>query len=115
MSTVLLNTFRKFQLILKCRLLDRIIEAWKDNEQKQTQPKGVRQGYMGHLINIANLVAEQCKENSSLDTFITEHVPKDRLEAWNDFANSDLEETNKVQRITLVNIILISLIPKKLQ
>lgn len=58
---------------------------------------------MGHLINIANLVVEKCKENSSLDKFITEHVPKDSLEAWNNFVNSELEETNKIQRITLVN------------
>lgn len=57
---------------------------------------------MGHLINIANEVVQQCKQNKSLDTFISENLDKDTLESWNNFIISSLAETNKTQSIILV-------------
>ncbi|GLV33771.1 fiery mountain [Carabus blaptoides fortunei] len=91
-------------LIIKCHLLGRILDAWDDNEQKQRKPKGIRQGYMGHLINIANEIVQQCKQNTSLDTFISENLDKDTLESWNNFIISSLAETNKTQSIILGGI-----------
>lgn len=70
----------------------------------RTKPKGVRQGYMGHLINIANNIVNEYEKNSSLDEFIKGNVSKDTLEAWEIFIKGPLADANKTQRIILVNI-----------
>lgn len=89
------------QLIVKCRLLGRILEAWDDNEQKQTKPKGVRQGYMGHLINIANNVAAECERRPELGSFIAAAVTSDTQLAWDKFVKGPLAESNRQQQLVL--------------
>ncbi|KAK5642731.1 hypothetical protein RI129_008898 [Pyrocoelia pectoralis] len=40
-------------LILNCKLPERILEAWKQNDVQKAENKTIRQGYMGHLTTIA--------------------------------------------------------------
>lgn len=84
----------------KCKLIQRILDAWDDNEVQQAKTGGRRQGYMGHLIKIANHVAQQA-ERDPLRAFIKEHVAADTVAAWEAFVANTLAETNKKHQIYL--------------
>ncbi len=47
------------QLFANCRLVERVLDAWEEND---SDDEGLRRkGYMGHLTRIANLmVSESC-------------------------------------------------------
>ena len=42
------------QLLSECKLVEKIVDWWDDNEQIQARPGGHRRGYMGHLTKTAN-------------------------------------------------------------
>lgn len=87
-NTLLLNIF------VKCRLLQRILTAWKENEVEQSEKGGCRRGYMGHLTRIANTIAKQA-DSSSLGEFLSKNVPEDELSEWGEFVKTTLESINK--------------------
>lgn len=67
----------------------------------RSENKGVRHGYMGHLINIANLIAHLCAVNS-LGQFLNETLP-DVYERFQKFRDTTLQEINKTQDTLLVS------------
>ncbi|XP_011062031.1 PREDICTED: serine/threonine-protein phosphatase 6 regulatory subunit 3 isoform X4 [Acromyrmex echinatior] len=69
-------------IFIKCKLIERILEAWDKNESKQNKENGVRQGYMGHLINIANNIVTQCEKNNILTSFLKNNVSPECLTRW---------------------------------
>lgn len=87
-------------IFLKCKLIQRILDAWDDNEVQQAKTGGRRRGYMGHLIKIANHVAQQA-ERGPLRAFIKAHVAADTVVAWEAFVANTLAETNKRHQIYL--------------
>lgn len=87
-NTLILNIF------VKCRLLQRILTAWKENEIEQSEKGGCRRGYMGHLTRLANTIAKQA-DSSSLGEFLSNNVPEDELSEWREFAKSTLESINQ--------------------
>jgi hypothetical protein len=60
---------------------------------------------MGHLIKIANHVAQQ-SEKGPLGAYIKEHVAADTVAAWEAFVANSLAETNKQHQICLVSSVL---------
>ncbi|BET00417.1 SIT4 phosphatase-associated protein [Nesidiocoris tenuis] len=82
-------------IFLKCRLLQRILDAWDDNEDEQGKG-GKRKGYMGHLIKIANNVVE--KVDGHLSEFVKENVEPDMIASWEQFVASKLLAVNQVQK-----------------
>ncbi|XP_069705190.1 serine/threonine-protein phosphatase 6 regulatory subunit 3 isoform X2 [Periplaneta americana] len=87
-------------IFLKCKLIQRVLDAWDDNEVQQAKTGGLRKGYMGHLIKIANHIAQQA-EKGPLGSFIKEHVAADTVAAWEAFVANTLAETNKTHQICL--------------
>lgn len=87
-------------LIENCKLIERILDAWEENE-KQQKAKGVRQGYMGHLIIISNELINSTSK-SCLGEFLKENHPElnTRLE---DFKQDILDEINETQTMLLVS------------
>ena len=63
---------------------------------------GLRRGYMGHLIKIANHIALQ-SEKGPLGNFIKEHITADTVAAWEAFIANTLAETNKAHQLCLVS------------
>jgi hypothetical protein len=59
---------------------------------------------MGHLIKIANTVAQQA-EKGPLGTYIKENVAADTVAAWEAFVANTLAETNKRHQICLVSTV----------
>ena len=39
--------------------MDRVLEAWDENENEETRPGFHRKGYMGHLTRIANMMVNK--------------------------------------------------------
>ncbi|KAJ8945940.1 hypothetical protein NQ318_016768 [Aromia moschata] len=86
-------------LLVNCKLIERILGAWKENDEQQAQEKGVRQGYMGHLISMTNKIVELCS-STSLGQYLKDHLP-DVAKSLDEFRETTLNETNKVQETLL--------------
>ncbi|XP_038664134.1 serine/threonine-protein phosphatase 6 regulatory subunit 3 isoform X3 [Scyliorhinus canicula] len=91
-------------LFTKCRLIQRILNAWENNEKEQSAG-GRRRGYMGHLTRIANAVVHNAEKgpNSVLMNQLLKGLSEDYREKWETFTTGSLAETNKKNTIDLVS------------
>uniref|UniRef100_A0A8C1M8I2 Protein phosphatase 6, regulatory subunit 2b n=1 Tax=Cyprinus carpio TaxID=7962 RepID=A0A8C1M8I2_CYPCA len=83
-------------LLKDCRLVQRILDAWEENDKTQ-EAGGMRKGYMGHITRIANTVvqnAEREQEQTQISQLIKD-LPEDYKARWEQFVNETLTETNK--------------------
>ncbi|KAK2494406.1 hypothetical protein MC885_013976 [Smutsia gigantea] len=87
-------------LFQKCRLLQRVLEAWEANEHAQAAG-GMRRGNMGHLTRIANAVV-QTLERGPAHTHI-HAVIQDCQGRWENFVEETLMETNRRNAVDLVS------------
>ncbi|CAH1101173.1 unnamed protein product [Psylliodes chrysocephalus] len=85
-------------LLLQCKVIERILSAWKENDEQQSQEKGVRKGYMGHLISIMNKIVDLC--DTSFGQFLKDNLP-DVAKSLDEFKETTLNETNKLQETLL--------------
>ncbi|KAK4877234.1 hypothetical protein RN001_009740 [Aquatica leii] len=86
-------------LIVKCKLIERILDAWKYNDAQELEKKSVRQGYMGHLTEIANSIAETCS-STSLGQFLQDNLPE-TAETFKNFSETTLKEILNTRAILL--------------
>ncbi|KAJ8919864.1 hypothetical protein NQ315_006393 [Exocentrus adspersus] len=86
-------------LLVDCKFIERILGAWKENDEQQAQGTGIRQGYMGHLISIVNKVVDLCS-STSLGQYLKDRLP-DVANALNEFKDTTLNEVNKIQETLL--------------
>ncbi|XP_078076791.1 serine/threonine-protein phosphatase 6 regulatory subunit 3 isoform X8 [Mustelus asterias] len=91
-------------LFVKCRLIQRILDAWENNEKEQSAG-GRRRGYMGHLTRIANAIVHNTEKgpNSVLMNQLLKDLSEDYREKWETFITGSLAETNKKNTIDLVS------------
>ncbi|CAG5958089.1 unnamed protein product [Menidia menidia] len=90
-------------LFQHCHLVQRILEAWEENDKIQSEG-GMRRGYMGHLTRIANTVLHNLDKgpvHSQISGLITE-LPEDYRGRWETFVEKTLSETNRKNAIDLV-------------
>eukprot|EP00063_Salmo_salar_P029096 XP_014003931.1 PREDICTED: serine/threonine-protein phosphatase 6 regulatory subunit 2-like isoform X2 [Salmo salar] len=91
-------------LFQDCRLVQRILEAWEENDKMQAEG-GMRRGYMGHLTRIANTVVcsmEKGTVHSQISSLITELLV-DCKGRWETFVDQALTEINKKNTVDLVS------------
>uniref|UniRef100_A0A4W6DBN2 Protein phosphatase 6 regulatory subunit 2 n=1 Tax=Lates calcarifer TaxID=8187 RepID=A0A4W6DBN2_LATCA len=91
-------------LFQHCHLVQRILEAWEENDKIQSEG-GMRRGYMGHLTRIANTVVHNLEKgpvHTQISSLITE-LPEDYRGRWETFVDQTLSETNRKNTIDLVN------------
>ncbi|KAK2838308.1 hypothetical protein Q7C36_013122 [Tachysurus vachellii] len=91
-------------LFQKCRLVQRILEAWSSNEKEQAEG-GRRRGYMGHLTRIANSIvhnSDKGPNGAQVQQLIAE-LQEDERESWEAFTSGQLADTNKKNTVDLVN------------
>jgi len=81
----------KKALFRDCNLLERIIEAFKENERVIKQPKGMRKGYIGHFISISNHIVSCAKLQPVIEELVSE------CKEWNDFVNNTLTQRNIIE------------------
>ncbi|XP_072550591.1 serine/threonine-protein phosphatase 6 regulatory subunit 2 isoform X1 [Salminus brasiliensis] len=90
-------------LFQECRLVQRILDAWEENDKTQAEG-GMRRGYMGHLTRIANAVV-QCGDKEPAQAQITQlinELPEDYRARWKNFVDETLAEINKRNAVDLV-------------
>ncbi|XP_012539454.1 serine/threonine-protein phosphatase 6 regulatory subunit 3 isoform X2 [Monomorium pharaonis] len=89
-------------IFIKCKLIERILEAWSKNDSKQNKENGVRQGYMGHLINIANNIVTQCERSNILASFLKNNLSPECLTKWEELVSIQLVEINKIHQTVMM-------------
>uniref|UniRef100_A0A4W6DCS5 Protein phosphatase 6 regulatory subunit 2 n=1 Tax=Lates calcarifer TaxID=8187 RepID=A0A4W6DCS5_LATCA len=90
-------------LFQHCHLVQRILEAWEENDKIQSEG-GMRRGYMGHLTRIANTVVHNLEKgpvHTQISSLIT-GLPEDYRGRWETFVDQTLSETNRKNTIDLV-------------
>lgn len=90
-------------LFQHCHLVQRILEAWEENDKLQSEG-GMRRGYMGHLTRIANTVVHNLEKgpvHTQISKLISE-LPEDIRGRWQTFVEQTLTETNRRNTIDLV-------------
>uniref|UniRef100_A0A4W4GLU8 Protein phosphatase 6, regulatory subunit 3 n=1 Tax=Electrophorus electricus TaxID=8005 RepID=A0A4W4GLU8_ELEEL len=91
-------------LFQKCRLIQRILDAWSSNEKEQAEG-GRRRGYMGHLTRIANSIvhnSDKGPNGTQIQQLISE-LQEDERERWESFTSGQLADINKKNTVDLVN------------
>uniref|UniRef100_A0A4W4GLZ6 Protein phosphatase 6, regulatory subunit 3 n=1 Tax=Electrophorus electricus TaxID=8005 RepID=A0A4W4GLZ6_ELEEL len=88
-------------LFQKCRLIQRILDAWSSNEKEQAEG-GRRRGYMGHLTRIANSIVHNSDKGPN-GTQIQQLISGDERERWESFTSGQLADINKKNTVDLVN------------
>uniref|UniRef100_A0A4W5R8U7 Protein phosphatase 6, regulatory subunit 2a n=1 Tax=Hucho hucho TaxID=62062 RepID=A0A4W5R8U7_9TELE len=94
------------RLFQKCRLVQRILDAWEENDQIQAGG-GARRGNMGHLTRMANMVVQNLEKGpvqSQISDLIKE-LPEDCRGRWESFVDETLRETNRRNTVELVSTI----------
>uniref|UniRef100_A0A4W5QY29 Protein phosphatase 6, regulatory subunit 2a n=1 Tax=Hucho hucho TaxID=62062 RepID=A0A4W5QY29_9TELE len=102
-ETTLHNTLVA-HLFQKCRLVQRILDAWEENDQIQAGG-GARRGNMGHLTRMANMVVQNLEKGpvqSQISDLIKE-LPEDCRGRWESFVDETLRETNRRNTVELVS------------
>lgn len=69
----------------------------------RSEKPSVKEAYMGHLIELANHVVEQCEKNRAFNDFFLYKLPEETLDQWVNFVAEPLGEINKIQQIMLVS------------
>uniref|UniRef100_A0A8C7VHK3 Protein phosphatase 6 regulatory subunit 2 n=1 Tax=Oncorhynchus mykiss TaxID=8022 RepID=A0A8C7VHK3_ONCMY len=100
-ETTLHNTLVA-HLFQTCRLVQRILDAWEENDQIQAEG-GARRGNMGHLTRMANMVVQNLEKGpvqSQISDLIKE-LPEDCRGRWESFVDETLRETNRRNTVEL--------------
>ncbi|KAI4790909.1 hypothetical protein KUCAC02_034321 [Chaenocephalus aceratus] len=91
-------------LFQKCQLVQRILNAWEENDKIQGEG-GTRRGNMGHLTRIANMVVQNLEKGpvqAQISDLIKE-LPEDCRGRWESFVDQTLRETNRRNTVELVS------------
>ncbi|XP_066523851.1 serine/threonine-protein phosphatase 6 regulatory subunit 2a isoform X2 [Hoplias malabaricus] len=91
-------------LFQQCRLVQRILDAWEENDKIQAEG-GTRRGNMGHLTRIANTVVQNLEKGQvqcQISNLIKE-LPEDCRGRWESFVGETLRETNRRNTVDLVS------------
>ncbi|XP_034529148.1 serine/threonine-protein phosphatase 6 regulatory subunit 2a isoform X3 [Notolabrus celidotus] len=88
-------------LFQKCQLVQRILDAWEENDKIQAEG-GTRRGNMGHLTRISNMVVQNL-EKGPVQAQITDLIKEDCRGRWESFVDETLRETNRRNTVELVS------------
>uniref|UniRef100_A0A8C2B5B8 Protein phosphatase 6, regulatory subunit 2a n=1 Tax=Cyprinus carpio TaxID=7962 RepID=A0A8C2B5B8_CYPCA len=103
-ASILNHSENLIPLFQHCRLVQRILDAWEENDKNQAEG-GRRRGNMGHLTRIANTVVQNLEKglaHSQINDLIKE-LPEDCRGRWESFVGETLRETNRRNTVDLVS------------
>ncbi|KAG2377815.1 hypothetical protein C9374_008900 [Naegleria lovaniensis] len=80
----------KKHLFVDCAIVERILQAFKVNEQAQNESK-MRKGYMGHLTIISNTIVSTANSDETVAS-----LTKD-ISGWKEFVETSLSERNMIE------------------
>ncbi|KAM6895797.1 serine/threonine-protein phosphatase 6 regulatory subunit 2a [Xenentodon cancila] len=103
-SQISLHNALVAHLFQKCHLVQRILDAWEENDKIQAEG-GTRRGNMGHLTRIANMVVQNLEKGpvQAQITDLIKELPEDCRGRWESFVDETLRETNRRNTVELVS------------
>lgn len=93
------NEELKKSLLVDCKLLKRIVDATQENESEIAKIKGVRRGYMGHLITISQVLLQTASTDALVDKILNE-TPE-----WLEYVKGPLAQTRAIQATRLADYV----------
>jgi hypothetical protein len=81
----------KEHLLKHARLPKRIVDAEKENTDALKEPRGVRRGYMGHLVQLASELKKQAFHSKVIETLLEQD------EEWKTFRDGFLKQRNEIE------------------
>lgn len=93
------NEELKKSLLVDCKLLKRIVDATQENESEIAKTKGVRRGYMGHLITISQVLLQTASTDAVVDKILNE-TPE-----WLEYVKGPLAQTRAIQATRLADYV----------
>lgn len=90
------NEKLKGSLFTHSKLAERIVAAWKENDEEIEKPKGMRRGYMGHLMNITNTIVNLAATNPEINEILD-----NESQSWKDFIEGPFIEARDLERVQL--------------
>ncbi|KAK0177465.1 hypothetical protein PV328_001516 [Microctonus aethiopoides] len=91
-------------IFIQCKLIDRVLEAWDGNDNKQNKKNGIRQGYMGHLITIANHIMKKSEKNQEFNEYLKNNLDAECLQKWETLVNTQLYKIDMAQEVQLFSV-----------
>lgn len=90
------------QLFSDIKIIQKILDEWEINDQEQSKDGGGhRRGYMGHLTKSANDIVNAIEKLDHVKE-LTNDLPKDVKERWENFVANSLADMNKKNTVELV-------------
>ncbi|KAK2493875.1 hypothetical protein MC885_004513 [Smutsia gigantea] len=98
------NPVVKHLLQQQCRLVERILVSWEENDRTQSVG-GSRRGYMGHLTRVTNALVQNAEKGPNAEQLgqLLKELPGEQQECWEALVSGPLAETNKKNMVDLVS------------
>jgi len=93
------NESLKMTLVEDCKLIQRIVDASKDNDDDCAKPKGTRKGYMGHLTAISHALLNIATITPAIDKLLSENP------GWEGFVRGELSSIRERENRPLAGYI----------
>ncbi|XP_046551298.1 serine/threonine-protein phosphatase 6 regulatory subunit 3-like isoform X1 [Haliotis rubra] len=92
------------QLFSDCKIIQRLLDEWEENEQQQAREGGRRRGFMGHLTKMANTLVSSLEkgENAEFVKDCFNETPEESRQRWETFVSGTLAEINKKNTVELI-------------
>lgn len=68
----------------------------------RNKKNGIRQGYMGHLITIANHIMKKSEKNQEFNEYLKNNLDAECLQKWETLVNTQLYKIDMAQEVQLV-------------
>ncbi|ESO89290.1 hypothetical protein LOTGIDRAFT_106669 [Lottia gigantea] len=93
------------QLFSGCKLIERLINEWEDNDVYEGKENGKRKGFMGHLTKIANCLVNAREKGDNCDIIKEKfsELSEEEREKWEKFVSNSLADVNKKNTIEFVS------------
>jgi hypothetical protein len=83
------NEELKISLLKDGNLLQRIVDASKQNEEECAKPRGIRRGFMGHITSISQSLLSVATVTPAIEKLLADHAE------WNQYTNGALTATRE--------------------
>lgn len=78
------NEGLKMTLVVDAKLIERIVNASKENDEESAKPRGFRKGYMGHLTAISHSLISIATSAPGIEKLLSENA------GWEQFVKGEL-------------------------
>jgi len=93
------NESLKMTLVVDAKLIQRIVDASKENDEECAKPKGTRKGYMGHLTAISHSLINIATVTPAIEKLLVENP------GWEQFVKGELSSIRERENRSLAGYI----------